>query len=150
MKSRVFAGALVVLVLTQLGCSSIPEKIEKPEVSVESVDVDRATLTDATVLVKLGVKNPNPFKLSMDSMSYELLLDGNPFAKGSTDEGASVAAKGKTDVVLPLRIKYWDLFSQFKNLMKKRQTHYDISGTITSWGHDIPFKHSGDFKLPDD
>jgi LEA14-like dessication related protein len=149
MRTKLLVLSLATLSLTQLGCSSIPKNIQAPDVAVQSLDVDKATLTDATVIVKLSVRNPNPFGLKMDAIKYGLNLEGKPFASGTLNDSASVAANGESEISVPLRIKYWDLYSRFSDLLKNKGTSYNIVGSITTHGHEFPFKHEGDVKLPD-
>jgi LEA14-like dessication related protein len=127
----------------------MPKTIEAPDVAVQSLDIDKATLTDATVAVKLAVRNPNPFKLEMDSIKYGLNLNDKPFASGVLNENAGVAANSETEIVVPLRIKYWDLYNQFSDLMKSKANTYNITGLIKAGGREFPFKHSGEVKLPE-
>lgn len=148
MKNQIIAASLSVLAWIQFGCSSMPKTVEAPDVAVQSLDIDKATLTDATVIVKLAVRNPNPFGLKMDSIKYGLNLEGKPFASGTLNDNASVAANGESEISVPLRVKYWDLYSRFSDLMKNKGANYNIVGSITSLGHEFPFKHSGEVKLP--
>jgi LEA14-like dessication related protein len=149
MRTKLLILSLSALVLTQLGCSSIPKNVQAPDVAVQSLDVDKATLTDATVIVKLAVRNPNSFGLKMDSIKYGLNLEGKPFASGTLNDSAKVAANGETEISVPLRIRYWDLYSRFSDLMKNKGANYNIVGSITSDGHEFPFKHDGEVKLPE-
>lgn len=148
MKNKALIASVAALTLFQLGCSSMPKTVEAPEVAVQSLDVDKATLTDATVLVKLAVRNPNSFSLKMDSIKYGLDLNGKPFASGVLNDGAGLAANGESEIVVPMRIKYWDLYNQFSDLTKHKQNSYNITGLIKSGGREFPFKHSGEVQLP--
>lgn len=148
MKNRFVIASVAALSMIQLGCSSIPKTIQAPDVAVQSLDIDKATLTDATVLVKLAVRNPNSFSLKMDSIKYGIDLNGKPFASGTLNESAGVAANGESEVVVPMRIKYWDLYNQFADLTKHKQNSYSITGLIKSGGREFPFKHSGEVQLP--
>ncbi|MFL5813915.1 MAG: LEA type 2 family protein [Bdellovibrionia bacterium] len=149
MKTKFIVLSLSALVMTQLGCSSIPKNVQAPDVAVQSLDVDKATLTDATVIVKLAVRNPNSFGLKMDSIKYGLNLEGKPFASGTLNDSASVDANGETEISVPLRIRYWDLYSRFSDLVKNKGANYNIVGSITTHGHEFPFKHDGEVKLPE-
>jgi LEA14-like dessication related protein len=148
MKNRFLITSLAALALIQQSCSSIPKAVQAPDVAVQSLDIDKASLTDATVLVTLAVRNPNSFGLKMDSMKYGLEVNGKPFASGSLTDGAKVAGNSESQVTIPLRIKYWDLYNQFSELTKRDVSTYNITGLITSAGHEFPFKHSGEVKFP--
>jgi len=147
-KTSGLAGLSVLGLLIFSACSSIPKTVEKPEVSLQSLGIEKASLTDATVLLKLAVRNPNPFKIPLDSLKYGLQLNGKPFAAGTTSSGPTVAANGDSEVTVPVRMSYWDLFSQFSDLMKNKANTYQITGSVKSGSHDFPFEKSGDVKLP--
>lgn len=149
MRNKFYIASIAALTMIQLGCSSIPKTIEAPDVAVQSLNIDKATLTDATVLVKLAVRNPNSFGLKMDSIKYGLDLNGKPFASGTLNDGAGLAANGESEIIVPMRIKYWDLYSQFSDLTKHKQNSYSITGLIKSGGREFPFKHSGEVALPE-
>jgi LEA14-like dessication related protein len=155
LKGFVFASpiAMRTLVATALvlmaGCSSIPKTIEKPEVALQGIDIQKASLTDATVLLKLEVRNPNPFALEVDRMKYGLELNGKSFAQGTMKDGVEIAADGDGEIVVPVRMKYWDLFSQFKDVVKGKVSNYVINGTLTSGDRDFPFTKKGELKLPE-
>lgn len=148
MRKRLLIASVTALALAQLGCSSMPKNVQAPEVAVQSLDVDKATLTDATVLVKLAIRNPNSFGLKMDSIKYGLELNGKPFASGALNDSAGIAANGESEIVVPMRIKYWDLYNQFSDLTKHKKNAYNITGLIKSGGREFPFKHSGEVELP--
>jgi LEA14-like dessication related protein len=148
MKTHIVLSAVVALGFTS--CSTAPKTVERPEVSLQSLDIDKASLTEATILLKLAVKNPNAFDLDIDSLKYGLSVDGKPFASGTTQGASSVAANAETEVVVPLRMKYWDLYKRFSDLAKNtgKPSQYSIQGNVMSDGKEYPFEHSGEVKLP--
>jgi LEA14-like dessication related protein len=143
-RRRWIALALVLLA----GCSSLPKDFQKPEVALQSLDIDKATLTDATILVKLAVKNPNDYGIDVDAMRYILTVNGKPLAEGRLLEEAKVTANGESVISVPVRMKYWDLFNRFSEMVKGKKSSYEVKGSLTSDNREIPFERKGEFELP--
>jgi LEA14-like dessication related protein len=88
-KGRHLVGGAVLFLLA--GCAVFGPKMEAPSVTISELHAKESTLLEQRFLAKLRIQNPNAFDLPFEGISYDLEVNGQPFAKGV----------GKADVVIP-------------------------------------------------
>src|SRR4029453_4457613 len=69
------------------GCASV----EPPSVTLSSLRMQQSTLTEQRFLTTLRIQNPNDFDLAVEGLSFDLVVNDQPFAKGV----------GKSNTVIP-------------------------------------------------
>jgi LEA14-like dessication related protein len=85
---RVLGGAAL---FVAAGCAAFGPRTDPPSVTVAELHPKDGTLLEQRFLAKIRIQNPNPVDLPVEGISYDLALNGRPFAKGV----------GKADVVIP-------------------------------------------------
>ena len=73
--------------LLLVGCSSV----QPPSVTLSSLRMQESTLSEQRFLTTLRIQNPNEFDLAVEGLSFDLVVNDQPFAKGV----------GKSDTVIP-------------------------------------------------
>jgi LEA14-like dessication related protein len=141
---------LVVLNFLLVGCGDTVNKplIGQPTVSVNAVKVQKATLTDAEVLVTVGVKNPNPFRLTARGLDYDLSLNGRPAFHGKIDKPIDMPAAGSSQFDLPIRFRYLDIFSSLQEMRTATNVPYQFKGNADFGLISVPFQTSGQLAMP--
>jgi LEA14-like dessication related protein len=137
---RRLALAGAVLMLGGLGaCASLPENvISKPEVELRDVRVMGLGFKSQTFLLSFDIRNPNPFPLPVNHVSYGVRLDGLRFASGQTTSDISVPAGGESQFAISVDL---DLLSTAPRLLSivrdgtRREIPYQLEGQL---GVDIP------------
>jgi len=137
---RRLAVAGIALALGGLGaCASLPENvISKPEVKLSDVEVVGLGFRNQTFLLSFDIRNPNPFPLPVNNVSYGLRLDGQRFATGRTTSDISVPASGASQFAISVEL---DLLSTAPQLLaivrdrSRREIPYQLEGQL---GIDIP------------
>ena len=111
----------VVLVGIMLGlgglgaCASLPDNvISKPEVKLSDVQVMGLGFKNQTFLLSFDIRNPNPFPLPVNHVSYGVRLDGQRFATGQTASDISVPAGGESQFAISVEL---DLLSTAPRLL---------------------------------
>ena len=69
------------------GCATM----EPPSVTLSSLQMQQSTLFEQRFLTTLRIQNPNDFDLAVEGLSFDLVVNDQPFAKGV----------GKSDTVIP-------------------------------------------------
>ncbi len=146
MKLRVFVLLLGSLMLS--ACAALKEQIKEPGVSVQELKVRAVSLTGMELDFILGIDNPNPIGIVMSGLSYRLALENRPLFEGKTQERVKVAANGSSRVTLPFTLAYADLASGFDAIVNKKSLPYQLSGDIDLGLFSLPYRHSGELKLP--
>jgi LEA14-like dessication related protein len=143
--------ALIILLASGLsGCSLFVPKLEKPTLSVVSVQMLKSDLWHQELRVRMRVQNPNDRALPVKGLSYELDLDEQEFAHGMSGDSFVVPALGEAEFDMSVSA---NMASVLVKLLNKggNQIDYRISGKIAlSAGlmRSISFNDHGTFKWP--
>jgi LEA14-like dessication related protein len=143
---RRFSIALAALGLS--GCSLFVPKLEKPTLSVVSVQMLKSDLWHQELKVRMRVQNPNDRELPVKGLSYALDVDGQEFAHGMSAESFVVPALGEAEFDMSVSA---NMASMLIKLLSQggNQVDYRITGKIAlSSGllRSIPFNDHGTFK----
>lgn len=140
---------LLSLGLTLAYCTMIPKNLADPKVDLTSVNVEKASFTDATLIFNFQVFNPNQIALEVDQIDYNLKVNGKPFTQGTLEKGLQVGANSTVSVPLPVAIRYTDLTSSLTSFLSQGVTPYEIGGSVKLGLLSVPFSKSGELKLSD-
>jgi LEA14-like dessication related protein len=126
---RFFLFLPVIFGLLVSGCSSSPGM---PEVKVEGATITSFTLTDLTLEVILSVDNPNPFGITLESLSFDVYYkDGDEWKYLSHGEQTGILIKpGKSMVSVPVTVKNTDLLGAILSLANTREIPLQIRGVV--------------------
>jgi LEA14-like dessication related protein len=88
---------IALLALGLSGCSLFVPKIEKPTLSVVSVQLLKSDLFHQELKVRMRVQNPNDRALPVKGIAYELDVDDQEFAHGISGASFVVPALGEAE-----------------------------------------------------
>ena len=118
-----------------------------PTVAVESVSVDKMSLTGIEADVKLKVSNPNAFGFELSRLDYKLSLGGKPLATSTHRGKTSVDAGGTGTIPLSLSLSTANLGSAVLAVLQAGSREYEIAGDVavnTRFGDiSMPYRHTG-------
>jgi LEA14-like dessication related protein len=77
------------------GFSACSGLSKAPEISLAGIDLLGFGLVEQRFVLRLAIRNPNDVELSVKDLSFELELDGNHFAKGSSETPLLVPQHGE-------------------------------------------------------
>src|SRR5262249_52983533 len=135
------------------GCSLFVPKLEKPQLSVVNVEVQKADLWEQRMRVRMRVVNPNDRPIPVKGLTVALEVAGQDLAHGVSGASFNVPARGEAEfdmnmtanmagaILRPLR-KGSDSLGD--------EVDYRVTGKISlSEGllRSIPFEDRGKFKL---
>lgn len=133
------------------GCSALAPKIEAPRLMLVSAAMTSGDLFSQTFLVRLHVENPNDRDLPVRGIEYELFLEGDSFAEGTTNRGFVIPANGETEFDLPVRTHFISSIGRLlSRLNGKQKVQYVLEGKVlTDVGivKRVPFRESGTVDL---
>jgi LEA14-like dessication related protein len=139
---------LLFLVLLFQGCTSLEQAEQlmtgiQPTGEVKGVKLSGLDLKGIDLLFDVEVDNPNPVAISLDGLDYDLKLLNRSFLKGQQAMGMSLAADGKSQVKLPVRMEFDKLLKQYSDLGKRDDVPYQLD---LGMGVDVPLL--GRLRLP--
>ena len=140
-----------VFMLGLAGCASFPASMEPVRVSLSGVSVLEFGLIEQKLGLKLRIQNPNNVEIPIEGLSYELELNGKPFANGVAHPQARVPAFGDVVVESEAVSNLNALLQQIGQLQKDQKLRYSLRGKIFSsrWQGGHPFDAEGEISLPD-
>ncbi len=149
---------LLALLATLNGC--LGAIYRQPVVTLESVQLGGLGLTGGTLLVNLGVMNPNSFALNANQLQYSLQLGDADvaedtvwldFADGVYERGFTVNARDSATVQIPVEFSYAGLGGAASSILRSGTFNYQARGAVdvnTPLGtRQVPFRKKGVFTL---
>ena len=149
---RYFQQWFLIIFIGLLGsCANLPLKTVSPEVSLANFKLSKLGLFEQTYLLRLHLKNPNPFSLPINSVDYQLHLNDQEFAKGVSNQAVTIPASGEEF----LDIKVVSNLMRFMNKLGDLKTligqpfKYQLKGNlgVIDGGPKLPFEYKGDISL---
>lgn len=144
MRSLLVAFAALML----SGCSLFVPKLEKPTLSVVSVQLLKSDLWHQELKVRMRVQNPNDRALPVKGLAYQLEVEGQEFAHGMSGDSFVVPALGEAEFDMSVSANMASMLIKVLG-QGGNSVDYRISGKISlSSGllRSIPFNERGTFK----
>jgi LEA14-like dessication related protein len=130
------------------GCSLFVPKLEKPNLSVVSVQMLKSDLWHQELKLRMRVQNPNDRALPIKGLSYELDVDDQELAHGMSGDSFVVPALGEAEFDMSVSANMASVLIKVLS-QGGNQVDYRIRGKIalsTGWLRSIPFDEHGAFK----
>ncbi len=126
-----------------------------PRVSLKGIQLERLSLSSATLSLKLQVENPNAFGLGLDRLRYELTVNGRPWVSADKRALGDIKAQQGNTLSLPLTLNFAEIGGGLYALLSaNRSLDYRLSGSLDARSDnpligqfDMPFSSSGSTNL---
>lgn len=105
--------------------------VRPPKVSVSSFRRKSLDLTGAELELTLAVANPNAFAMSMNSLDYQLTMNGESWAQGQVDKPMGLESGKQGTVTLPVRVDFLQMGrGAFQALSGSQAMNYSLNGKL--------------------
>jgi LEA14-like dessication related protein len=141
-------AACLTAAMTLGSCAFLNQMAETPTVSFSGLRLLDASLLESTLDFRFKIDNPNPVTLHTGKISYNLKLNGKQFARGRLDQGIILPAGNATLLSVPVLVRYLDVYETMAEMVRARQTAYDMNGTLDIGPLRIPIQARGVLELP--
>jgi LEA14-like dessication related protein len=131
------------------GCASLSMK--SPEVSLSSVEIQEFALLEQRLGLKLRVINPNDKVLQIDGVSFEVEVNGQPFAKGVSNKAVTVPRLGEAVLDLSAVTTLNSVLKQLGDLARngRDSVEYRVHGQFHGGGlNGVPFDSKRELRMP--
>jgi len=141
-RTLLYASALTALCLVLAlftmslsGCAALQNlHIENPSYSIVDVTphVNLSIPPSMDFDFTVGVDNPNPVNLALDHFDFNLFVNRNQVANGTTWDRINIPARGTGDVRLRTHVSYNNvktIFKQIADVVQGNRASYEIRGT---------------------
>ena len=137
---RLLARSGLVLLLLGLGAcaTTLENAVRPPSLSLTGVRVMGLGFNAQTFLLSFEIENPNGFALPVQSVRYDLQLDGERFASGNTTCDIAVPAGGRTSFGMSLELDLLQSAPRLLSIVRegvRRDIPYEVRG---EFGLDLP------------
>lgn len=125
--------------------------LEPLSVNLANVSLQDATLLEQRYRMQLRIQNPNPIELPIDGLSYEVEINGKPFAKGLSNRAVTVPRYGSELIEVEGTSTLFDILRQLVELQKgqAKTVQYHLKGKLgLRSGSRVPFDYQGEIELP--
>jgi LEA14-like dessication related protein len=148
------ALAAAALCLSLSSCAGWGHVYEQPRVRILGTDITNVSLQSADLVFDVAVENPNAFSFVLQTVSYRLRVNGEPFLDGHNDLRAQIAARGTSPVRLPVTLRLADVLRVLQALKGERHAGYDLDAEFrfdvpVVGERRVPVRRQGDFSLAD-
>ena len=133
------AGLMVLLAaLPACGVRELAKgDLQPPKVTFQGLRVQPPKAQGWPLTARLLLDNPNPQPLNLLGYDYQLWIEGNPVARGASQQAVNLPARGQTAAEVPILVQLpavMELMPQFLPLLQKRaeprQFRYQIAGSL--------------------
>jgi LEA14-like dessication related protein len=151
--SMIKRRAFLSLGLAALAAScALPGDAEPPIVSLADLRVGRMGLFEQEAFVTLRLRNPNDAAMPIDGAKFNIKLNGEPFARGVSNQSLTVPRLGDATMDATMVISTFDVLNQFLNAGNLQALTYELEGTAFYSGlgffrRSAPFNQVGKLKL---
>jgi LEA14-like dessication related protein len=130
-------------------CSSLGPKLESPRLSLVGVQVLSGDMFAQRFKVRLLVENPNDLELPVRGLEYQIILMGDSFADGTSNDSFLLPARGEAEFDMTVTTNFVSSFGRLLSRVgggKLENIEYEITGKVyveKGLLRKIPFSHSG-------
>jgi len=141
-------AAVAALVLLSAACASVAPRPDPPLATLEQVRVLRIADAKADLALRLRLANPNDYALSVESITFEVALDGRPAAAGRSTRIDTLPARGDAEVDVAGRVDIGAIATALMTLGSRLPVRYALSGSATlAGGIVLPFSRKGEIPV---
>jgi LEA14-like dessication related protein len=129
-----------------VNCSNLKNIIEKPKIQLQNVSLGKLSMSGVDLLVHLEVENPNKVDFQIKNLTYVVEINEKKVTTVKHNEIILVKGLEKTNVTLPLSLRFSDLLSSALKLINREELPYKVQGSADVGPFTIPFVKNGNLK----
>ena len=141
---------IVFVLLAPLGCAT-PENVQPPSINLTNLQLGLPGLLSQELKLSVRIGNPNDFDIPLTGLSFNLEVNGQPFAEGLSNESVTVPRLGYANLEVDGNASTLSLIMQFMTLGQRDKIDYRLFGRAHV-GHlgfkdAVPFERKGSLSL---
>lgn len=143
---------ITALALGHTGCATL-SGLNAPRVNISNITPQEMTLFEQKLLVQVRIQNPNDVPLEVKGMTFDLELNGKPFATGLSNSQITIPRFGTEVADVEVFSGLSGILRQFQHLAAGRQPAftYRLRGKLyleQPTSAVLPFDEQGELALP--
>jgi LEA14-like dessication related protein len=144
---RFIAIAFVILFA---GCATVDDA-KPPSIQLLNLRLGAGGLLNQELLIEIRIGNPNDFDLPLTGLTFQLDVNGQPFADGLSNTTVTVPRLGYATVPVTGQTNILSVFRQLMFLGKTDRITYRLHGTAyvgrLGINQSVPYERKGELSL---
>ena len=144
---RYIAFAIVLLLA---GCASVDDA-RPPSIQLSNLRLGTGGLLNQELLIEIRIGNPNDFELPLTGLTFQLDVNGLPFADGLSNAAVTVPRLGYATVPVTGNTNIVSVFRQLMFLGKSDRVTYRLHGNAyvgrLGINQTLPYERKGELSL---
>jgi LEA14-like dessication related protein len=105
--------------------------IKLPNIKVDGLKIKRLDFSGADMELKLQMDNPNAFDLLLNSIDYNLVVNGKTWVKGLKADRTQVMKKSASSIGIPITLDFAQVgLSLYQTLTGNKKLDYQFKGNL--------------------
>lgn len=105
--------------------------LKMPKIRLADWSVSDVNFSSAKVMLQLEFENPNGFDIKINNLNYDLMVNGEQWAEGTTLEGAKIKKNDVTELDIPISLNMSQMgMSAYRILTGSQRFDYRIKGNF--------------------
>jgi LEA14-like dessication related protein len=140
---------IVACAMLLAACSTLGSKLEAPGLELVGVQMLSTDMFAQRFKVRVKVLNPNDLELPVKGLEYTILMMGDSFAEGMSNESFMLPARGEAEFDMLVTTNFVSSFGRLLSRVqggKLENVDYEITGKIMvdkGMLRKIPINHRG-------
>jgi LEA14-like dessication related protein len=140
---------LVACAVLLAACTSLGSKLEAPQLELVGVQMLSTDMFAQRFKVRVKVINPNDLELPVRGLEYTILMMGDSFAEGMSDQAFVLPARGEAEFDMLVTTNFVSSFGRLLSRVqggKLENIDYEVTGKVMvdkGMVRKIPFNHRG-------
>jgi len=135
-----------------IACKTVKPAFQEPVISFHSASIPNITISNAQILCKIQVQNPNPYEIPFPHTDWKLFINEKSYKNGDVKVDGKIKARSTAFIDVPVKVEYLNFFKTFKPLIGSKKASYKIALTVKYSSHDFGekvwnFDNTGDLPL---
>jgi len=140
------------MMIAVITCKTVKPSFQEPVISFHSASITNITISNAQILCKIQVQNPNTYEIPFPHTGWKLFINDKSYKNGEVKTDGKIKAQSTVFIDVPVKVEYLDFFKTFKPLIGSKQASYKIAIAVKysypDFGEKVwNFDNTGDLPL---
>ncbi len=140
----------VAIVFLLAGCASVDDA-KPPSIQLSNLRLGAGGLLNQELLIEIRIGNPNDFELPLTGLTFQLDVNGQPFADGLSNATVTVPRLGYATVPVTGSTNILSIFRQLMFLGQSDRITYRLYGNAyvgqLGVNRSVPYERKGELSL---
>lgn len=140
----------IAFVIMFAGCATVDDA-KPPSIQLSNLRLGAGGLLNQELLIEIRIGNPNDFELPLTGLTFQLDVNGQPFADGLSNATVTIPRLGYATVPVTGQTNILSVFRQLMFLGKTDRITYRLHGTAyvgrLGISQSVPYERKGELSL---